>query len=156
MEIKDGVALDRYHTTISNVWKLDNEASTYFTTGIYGLDIARPDLFIVPGVGPYPEDTNDYSGTSSNLGSYWSSIFDTLGESVGLSGKWLAGIAFFVISTIAVIVVRSKTNESPISVLACIPVMWAGTMFGVPMFLAGIASAVAVFFLFRDMVLARS
>jgi hypothetical protein len=160
MELKDGVDNGTYHTAASNQWLLSEEAAAWYVAGVPGLDYVRTNLFLIPSalVPGGPDTTGTYASGlfSGHWGDYWSGIFDSLGDSVGIGGAWLASLVFLLIAIIAVYFVRRETNESPVAFAAALPVLGMGVLFGVPLYLVLIFGVVALFLMLRDMILARS
>ncbi len=158
MELSDGVTIGTYHTVTGSQWQLSEQAGAWFIKGVPALNYVRHGLFIVAGasVPSAPSTTGSYaSGLFGNWGSYWTGIFDDLGDSVGLGGQWIASLIFLGLAVVVVALVRSRVNESPVSMVAALPILAIGVLFGVPIYLAAIAGIIAFGLMIWNLIAAR-
>jgi hypothetical protein len=143
---------DGYYSTAYGGQNYVNEAGTaVFTEGIPWIDVVRPNLFLVPGFEPIdPGDDGDSyaTGLYDHWGAYFGGAFTDIGSSFGIAGTWIAGLFMMVLAGGAVFWVRQQTNESPLAMLAALPVFALAVLFGaVPMAVALIGALVCLFLL---------
>lgn len=143
-----------YVTATGDQWKLTEAAATVFLIGIPSLDIFAPDIFLAPTV--IPDTPTDTAGAwkdamYSHWGTYISGAFDDLGVGIGMSGGWIVTLFFLALAIGAVWVVREKTNEPALAIIAAMPVIGIGVFFGMPFVPAVIVCVILLFFLLWNM-----
>jgi hypothetical protein len=137
-----------YFTSVGGQTVINDYATDIFVEGIPLINAVRPEMFSVSS--DIPADSivvpNTASGTLYGLwGAHWIGIFDDLGSPIGLDGVWVSSVFFVGLAVAIVALVRSRIPENPnLSLIAALPVMMLGLLFGVPLWVAVVISVISV------------
>ena len=126
--------------------RINIEGSGIFNEGIPYITTALPSIFDTPGadIGDVAPSTESYSSTLySHWGTYWTTAFDSIGGTIGLSGTWVYGFGIAILCVIAYAIVSSSTHNSGLALICVIPVIGIGVFFGAPPLIAVTAAAIA-------------
>lgn len=130
---QDGVSKATYVTSLSDHWKLTEEAAGIFLEGIPYLDGMIPDIFITPRVIPDTPDSTT-GAWSDALFTRWgnpiSDYLDDAAEGIGINGAWLSILFTLAITLGGLVVIRMTTNDNYVSLGGASAIVF---FFGFPM-----------------------
>jgi hypothetical protein len=95
-----------------------------------GMNTLRPDIFLF---GASSSDDTVYTPDANDMvvkwGAYWGGAFNDIGTSIGLTGAWVIGTALMVLAGLVMSLIREKTNEPTLAIIAALPVIAIGFLF---------------------------
>jgi len=146
----------KYRLDILDGTVLNDAGSQLVLEAMPNMDQVRPALFVGGYVVP-DEETHTPAENSmvTKWGAYWGGALNDIGDSVGLGGAWVAGLGLLALSGAAMMLVRRATNEPTLGIMAALPILGIGFLFGFPI-IAVVLGAVLVTFLFFYTFWARS
>jgi hypothetical protein len=127
---KEGGGYYKYLTDDADRTVLSPFGEEMVLDAVPGMNSIRPDIFLF---GAGEDDDAVYTPGANDMvvkwGAYWGGAFNDIGTSIGLTGAWVAGILCMGLAGLAMYLVRDKTNEPTLAIIAALPVMAIGFLF---------------------------
>ena len=154
--VKESGDIEKYRAAVLGGTYLTEAGQDMVLSAVPNMGQVRPELFIAgwetPDIIVHAVPTNDMV---TKWGAYWGGALNDLGSDIGLTGGWIAGVGILVLAGVAMYLVRAKTEEPILGIVASMGILSIGFLFGFPI-VAVVLGAVLTTFLFFYTFWARS
>jgi hypothetical protein len=149
MGIKEGKGGQAYLLDVVDSTKLNDAGEQLVLDAVPSMNAIRPNLF-VSGASKPDAATHTPSPNSmvAKWGDYWGGAMDDLAGSVGLTGGWVIGVIIMALAGLVMYLIRDKTNEPTLAIIACLPVLAIGVLYGFAIVAVVLAAVVSTFLFF--------